>query len=212
METEEGYVYECIHCGFISKGEFEFCANCHKNDEGQLKKDWLESINKLFDGRVSRTMFLFLVSLLTLIYFSIVLLFTMFPDSMIKQFLFLVLSVGILFFELIIGIRRMHDLNLSGWFSMIPIFNLIIFFKKGSIAPNKYGDAPVEIIKNNFVTNMLMLVWSALMLFSYFLLAAKFFELNVFSNEVGIWFFIIFVFMQIFIWQDEKSIKKETEN
>ena len=26
METEEGYVYECIHCGFISKGEFEFCA------------------------------------------------------------------------------------------------------------------------------------------------------------------------------------------
>ncbi|MFA5230712.1 MAG: DUF805 domain-containing protein [Candidatus Paceibacterota bacterium] len=36
-------------------------------------------------------------------------------------------------------IRRMHDVGKSGWYSLIPIYNLISTFKKGDIGDNKYG-------------------------------------------------------------------------
>lgn len=45
-------------------------------------------------------------------------------------------------------IRRMHDLNASGWWLLITIipFGLILFFalpfKKGTEGPNKYGHPP----------------------------------------------------------------------
>ncbi len=35
MEIKESeYTYECIHCGFTSGEEFEYCPECKKNDDG----------------------------------------------------------------------------------------------------------------------------------------------------------------------------------
>jgi uncharacterized membrane protein YhaH (DUF805 family) len=43
------------------------------------------------------------------------------------------------------GMRRAHDCNQSGWFSIIPIYNIyLIWFKKGTEGENEYGNNPLE--------------------------------------------------------------------
>ena len=41
-----------------------------------------------------------------------------------------------------VGIRRMHDVGKSGWFILIPIYDLILAVTPGVIGPNKYGEDP----------------------------------------------------------------------
>ena len=44
-----------------------------------------------------------------------------------------------------VGVRRMHDVNKSGWFLLIPICNLILAFTEGTKGDNKYGPDPKEV-------------------------------------------------------------------
>lgn len=46
---------------------------------------------------------------------------------------------------LAVGVRRMHDINKSGWFLFIPIYNLIWLITDGTKGNNKYGSDPKEI-------------------------------------------------------------------
>ena len=56
-----------------------------------------------------------------------------------------------------VGVRRMHDVNKSGWFLIVPIYNLILACTNGTEGPNDYGVDPknpefideVEQIGNN---------------------------------------------------------------
>lgn len=41
-----------------------------------------------------------------------------------------------------VGIRRMHDVGESGWFFLIPIYNLILAVKDGNSGDNQYGPDP----------------------------------------------------------------------
>ena len=41
-----------------------------------------------------------------------------------------------------VGVRRMHDVNKSGWYLLIPIYNLILACTEGTEGPNKYGQDP----------------------------------------------------------------------
>lgn len=41
-----------------------------------------------------------------------------------------------------IGVRRMHDVNKSGWFLLIPIYNIILAITDGDEGNNKYGPDP----------------------------------------------------------------------
>lgn len=41
-----------------------------------------------------------------------------------------------------VAIRRMHDIGKSGWYILIPIYNLTLFAKDGEPRTNKYGDDP----------------------------------------------------------------------
>jgi uncharacterized membrane protein YhaH (DUF805 family) len=44
--------------------------------------------------------------------------------------------------------RRLHDLEKSGWFFLVPIYGpLICLFKKGDISANKYGQ-PTDSIES----------------------------------------------------------------
>jgi uncharacterized membrane protein YhaH (DUF805 family) len=38
-----------------------------------------------------------------------------------------------------VGVRRMHDVGKSGWYFLIPVYNLILTLKKGDASDNKYG-------------------------------------------------------------------------
>jgi uncharacterized membrane protein YhaH (DUF805 family) len=41
-----------------------------------------------------------------------------------------------------VGVRRMHDVNKSGWYILIPIYNLILCCTDGTNGPNDYGPDP----------------------------------------------------------------------
>jgi uncharacterized membrane protein YhaH (DUF805 family) len=40
------------------------------------------------------------------------------------------------------GIRRMHDVDKSGWFIWVPIYNLILACSDGTHGPNRFGPDP----------------------------------------------------------------------
>ncbi len=56
--------------------------------------------------------------------------------------LIIILIVGI--FSIIQGVKRMHDVGKSGWYIIIPIYNLILAFTDGTVGKNEYGENPKE--------------------------------------------------------------------
>jgi uncharacterized membrane protein YhaH (DUF805 family) len=58
------------------------------------------------------------------------------------QFLYPMYVLGSIIPALAVGVRRMHDVNKSGWFILIPIYNLILYCTDGTERPNRYGPDP----------------------------------------------------------------------
>jgi len=60
----------------------------------------------------------------------------------------LVYRLGILIPSIGVGIRRMHDVNKSGWFLLVPIYSFILTLTDGTVGDNKYGPDPKTEEKN----------------------------------------------------------------
>jgi uncharacterized membrane protein YhaH (DUF805 family) len=43
-----------------------------------------------------------------------------------------------------VAVRRMHDVGKSGWFVLIPIYNLVLAVTEGNKGTNEYGPDPKE--------------------------------------------------------------------
>jgi|LGOV01.1.fsa_nt_gb uncharacterized membrane protein YhaH (DUF805 family) len=63
----------------------------------------------------------------------------------------LILAIIVAVFEVSICVRRLHDIDKSGWYvllQVIPIVNVILAFvltfMKGTDGPNEYGDDPLR--------------------------------------------------------------------
>lgn len=39
------------------------------------------------------------------------------------------------------SVRRMHDVDKSGWFLLVPIYNIILLATEGTRGPNRFGEA-----------------------------------------------------------------------
>lgn len=50
--------------------------------------------------------------------------------------------LAILIPAIAVGVRRMHDVGKSGWFLLIPIYNLILAVTDGDKNDNQYGANP----------------------------------------------------------------------
>jgi uncharacterized membrane protein YhaH (DUF805 family) len=55
---------------------------------------------------------------------------------------FFFLPIFLLIFILIQFAKRMHDVNKSGWFALIPLQNIVLLFSGGTIGNNDYGVNP----------------------------------------------------------------------
>ena len=62
--------------------------------------------------------------------------------AMIVGLLYLVYSLGTLIPSIAVGVRRMHDVGKSGWFLLIPIYNLILACTDSQAGSNEYGLNP----------------------------------------------------------------------
>ena len=51
-------------------------------------------------------------------------------------------SLALLLPSIAVAIRRMHDVGKSGWFILIPIYNLILACTNGQEGTNEYGPDP----------------------------------------------------------------------
>lgn len=51
---------------------------------------------------------------------------------------------------LAVGVRRMHDIGKSGWYALIPVYNLILCIRASQPSKNDYGDAPLPPVKRFF--------------------------------------------------------------
>ena len=51
-------------------------------------------------------------------------------------------SLGVFLPSIAVGVRRMHDVGKSGWYLLIPIYNLILACTDSEVGPNEWGDNP----------------------------------------------------------------------
>lgn len=92
----------------------------------------------VFEGRARRSEYWYFALISTII--SIVLGLLVFWSGI--PYLDTVYSLGVIIPSLAVAVRRMHDVNKSGWFVLIPIYNLILALTDGTQGPNKYGSDP----------------------------------------------------------------------
>jgi len=107
--------------------------------------NFIEIVTKkyaLFEGRARRNEFwsFVLVYILGSIATSII-------DSIISSIigfslLSLLYSLALLVPYIAVGIRRMHDTGHSGWFLLIPLYNLYLAIQPGNAGQNEYGPDP----------------------------------------------------------------------
>ncbi|AWL77971.1 DUF805 domain-containing protein [Capnocytophaga canimorsus] len=56
--------------------------------------------------------------------------------------LFSIYYLAIIVPSIAVGVRRMHDVGKSGWFILVPIYNLVLCLTEGERGPNQYGPDP----------------------------------------------------------------------
>jgi uncharacterized membrane protein YhaH (DUF805 family) len=105
-------------------------------------------------GRLSYLAWGTLVNFVLFVIFAVVIggVSAMQQQAMTGSPLILVLEVPIIVVAILFSIRRFHDINASGWWSVsmvVPIVNLvaalILLFKAGSVGSNDYG--PVRVTR-----------------------------------------------------------------
>ncbi len=110
------------------------------------------SFRKYFDfsSRSSRSEYWFFMLFLQIIYWFGVILYS-FTEYLIVEQINIILLFGLLIPHSTVCIRRLHDVNRSGWWgliflSIIGIFPLIYWmgFKKGDANENEYGHNPLK--------------------------------------------------------------------
>jgi uncharacterized membrane protein YhaH (DUF805 family) len=92
-----------------------------------------------FNGRARRKEYWFFMLFYYVLYFLIMGL-TFLHTSF--TYLNLILALGLLVPSFAVSIRRMHDSGKSGWFMLVPFYNLYLAVKAGDIGTNQYGEDP----------------------------------------------------------------------
>jgi uncharacterized membrane protein YhaH (DUF805 family) len=91
-----------------------------------------------FSGRARRSEFWYFSLFNTIITYGLLYL----SYAMGNQVLYTIYVLATFIPSLAVGVRRMHDVDKSGWFLIIPLYNLILAFTDGTPGPNEYGDDP----------------------------------------------------------------------
>ena len=150
----------------------------------------MESLKKLFtsNGRVGRLEFVRFILLFFIIILaipSVIVVMDLYTEETSILFSFLTLPLIILvILSVLITIRRLHDIDCTGWWffiKIIPLVNVIFYavllFKKGTEGNNKYGDQPQTINCKLFVIILTIfissIILSAHLLPKYDLMRAK---------------------------------------
>ncbi len=105
--------------------------------------DWYKSVLQkyaVFDGRARRSeyWYFYLVNLII----SMILGFVDGALGLMSFGISTVYTLAILVPSIAVAIRRMHDVGKSGWFILIPFYNLYLSVQDSEQGSNKYGPNP----------------------------------------------------------------------
>ena len=104
--------------------------------------DVLKNKYALFNGRARRAEYWYFTLFNVIISFALG-----FLAGMIKMpWIASIYSIAVLIPGIAVAIRRMHDVGKSGWFILIPIYNLILAVTEGQRGPNEYGEDPKGVL------------------------------------------------------------------
>ena len=94
-----------------------------------------------FEGRARRKEYwmFFLFNLLISWGISILMFIINLPELSILSSIY---SIAVFIPSMAVGVRRMHDAGKSGWYFLIPIYNLILACTDSEVGKNKWGDNP----------------------------------------------------------------------
>ena len=95
-----------------------------------------------FKGRASRSEFWWFYLFYIIVAFVIGLLSGILGES-IGNILLLIFVLAIIVPFIALTARRMHDSDKSGWFQLIPFYNLYLAIIKGTDGPNRFGPDPL---------------------------------------------------------------------
>jgi uncharacterized membrane protein YhaH (DUF805 family) len=86
-----------------------------------------------FDGRARRSEYwwFYVASFVTAI-----------VAMVITPVLYFIVFLAVIIPSIAVAVRRMHDVGKSGWYLLIPIYNLILAFTEGETGTNEYGPDP----------------------------------------------------------------------
>ncbi len=60
------------------------------------------------------------------------------------EYLNIIYSLFVMIPTVAVTVRRMHDVGKSGWYMLIPIYNLILTVTEGDQGDNEYGPDPKD--------------------------------------------------------------------
>jgi uncharacterized membrane protein YhaH (DUF805 family) len=101
---------------------------------------YLEVLQKyvVFEGRARRSEYWYFV----LFNFIISLVLGLIGNAINLPFISTIYSLAIFLPSIAVAIRRMHDVGKSGWYILIPVYNLILACTDSEVGENKYGQNP----------------------------------------------------------------------
>ncbi len=94
-----------------------------------------------FEGRARRKEYWIFFLFNMLIGYGLLILATI-ADLPVLLFAATLYFLGVLIPSIAVAIRRMHDVGKSGWYSIVPIYSLILACMEGDKGDNQYGDNP----------------------------------------------------------------------
>lgn len=97
-----------------------------------------------FKGRARRSEYWYFVLGSAIISFTLNILTALLSPKLI--FIGIIYSFAVFIPTIAVLVRRMHDVGKSGWYILIPIYNLILACTAGDYGKNDYGQDP----KNDF--------------------------------------------------------------
>jgi uncharacterized membrane protein YhaH (DUF805 family) len=112
----------------------------YQNKTHKRQKGW-------FAGRMSRgdywsTGIFMLVLFLVFAFFSVLV--SEYLSAVLGKLLMAVAYLAAMFFGLHCHAKRCHDIGVSGWLQLVPLFGLVLLFKGGDKGPNDWGPDPLE--------------------------------------------------------------------
>ena len=129
---------KCEKCGDAIKYEHKIKAKNTKTDYSNSFEYFLTPYKKYaeFSGRASRKEFWMFI----LFYFLIAFILSIIDNhDYLENTLSNIFSVVSFIPYLALAVRRVHDVNKSGWFILIPFYNLFLVLTKSDTEENRFG-------------------------------------------------------------------------